>query len=386
MSRHRVPYLAATASLILSLPSPTLMAQPPPAARAGGAGGLGTNLLGLVTNPAVQAELKATEAQKAHLKALSEQDEEQRLRWLERMGIGRPDVAGNRGDGKSRGGGDPPGRAVGTGGGRRLDNSPDAEQQDPFATMLEARQQIQRSTERSIARILSQAQYARARQIQLQTEGPAALLRPEMQERLYLSEDQVAEILELMQERRQSMRETRDARNALRESALDRDPALGRLKEQLAWNVPQVRNGVDDPVGQDGRRNDPGNNPAYREARNQARRRFDEDRESQKQMATFRAQDEAIEKQFNAALYSSILTRRQSQAYRKMLGAPFNPPRSPGVAKGGPNRPDAARGARATAATSEMGAASRPQGQATAKPRRMSLREQRGLGPSDDRP
>ncbi len=415
MPRSRVAFLAATTSLSLSLLIQTPMAQQPTAARSGKPGVLTANLLALVTNPAVQAELKLTEAQKAQLNALGEKDEEQRLRWFERMGIGRPDATGNRGDGKNRAGGDPArqagrsrpagqpsGNSNGTGGGRGLDNPPDPEQQDPFAAMLESRLRIQQSTERSIARILSQAQYARARQIQLQVEGPGALLRSDMQERLFLDEDQIAQIRELMQARQRALRETRDARSALRQAALDRDPTLGHLNEQLAQNAPQSRDAVVDrgqQGGRNGRTNRPGNDPAYREARNQAIRKFDEDPENQKQMAAFRAEEKRIEKLFKAALHSKVLTRRQSQAYTKLLGAPFDPTRLPGGANGGrrgggsggnpggtstAKTPVAGGGDRATTVTSEEEASGQPKSQATAEARRGNLRERRGLGTSDD--
>ena len=55
-----------------------------------------------------------------------------------------------------------------------------------------------------------------------------------MQERLSLDEDQVAELRDLMLERQRALRETRDARGALRQAALDRDPTLSHLNERLA--------------------------------------------------------------------------------------------------------------------------------------------------------
>ena len=95
-------------------------------------------------------------------------------------------------------------------------------QQNPFLAMLESRQAIDQATERSIARILSQAQYARARQIQLQVQGPAALFRSDIRERLFLDEDQVTLLRELMLEQQNTLRELQDARRLLREAAFAR--------------------------------------------------------------------------------------------------------------------------------------------------------------------
>jgi hypothetical protein len=262
MACYRVKILAMTMALSRSFLGLTLMAQQPTAAGSGGLGVLGANLLALVTNPVVQEHLKLTEEQKAQLKALAEWENEQRLQWLERMGVQRPDGVESREDSRSREGqpaqigpgGRPASHSNRTGRRHVPDNPDEPEQQPSFETMLETRLRLQQSTERSIARILSQSQYARVRQIQLQAEGPGALLRPDIQKRLLLDEEQTAQIRALMLERRRALRETRNARGTLKQAALDR---------------------------------------------------------------------KMIEKRFNAALHSEVLTRRQSQAYGKMLGAPF---------------------------------------------------------------
>lgn len=306
MPRHRAAFLAATTSLGLSLSAPTLMAQQP-------TGRLGGDLPTLAANRSVQAELKLTPEQTKQLAALGEKGEEQRQRWLGQMGLA-------------------------TGGGRDRD-APDEPAEPPsFEAMLESRRERQQSAERAIGRILSKAQYARLRQIQLQVEGPAALLRPDLQERLNMSEEQVAQLQELFQERRRAERATRDAANARRKAALDRDATLRQLRER--------------------------NDPAYRAALAEARRKLDRSPEDRKQVEAFRAEDDRIERQFQAVLHAKVLTRRQSLAYKKMLGAPFDP----------------AASARPTTTPTASPTAAKP------RPKPPTLRERRGLGTSDDRP
>ena len=77
--------------LVLSFPS---MAQQPATNVAVGPGIVSANLMGLVTHPAVQKELKMTYEQKSQLKRLSTKEEEQRLQWFQRMGISRTERAG----------------------------------------------------------------------------------------------------------------------------------------------------------------------------------------------------------------------------------------------------------------------------------------------------
>ena len=351
MPRHRAAFLAATTSLGLSFLGPALTAQQPPGGGPSGSGAVGRSLLTLVNNRAVQAELKVTPEQKSHLESLSDKADQQRQRWFAQMGLAAP-------------------------GGDRNRVAPGGPAQPPsFEAMVESRREMQQSVERAVARILSKAQVARIRQIQLQLEGPAALLQPELQERLNLNEDQVAMLRELLQERRQTQRATRDAANARRQAALDRDPTLRRLREQMAQDARQAANGADDPGGQNGgaaRRKSPANDPAYRAALAEARRKLDRDPENRKQTEALRADEERIERQFQSVLHTKILTGRQSQAYKKMLGAPFDPA--------------AGRGDRATAATPAKPPSNQTASRPAAKPKPQSLRERRGLATPDDRP
>ena len=348
MNRHAVAFLTAVSFFCQS--ALNLMAQQPSALTSRRPGVISTNILALVTNPVVQAELKLSEGQKAKLKDLSDHDEEQRQRWFERMGIARAKTAERRPDRTSGRSGDQlskserpvrarrgptvrasadmdfEGNLVGATGGRNPDLPIDTDQTDPVATMLESRREIQVLSERSIARILSKAQYARVRQIQLQLAGPAALLQSEMVERLALDEGQVASIRELIRERHGALRATLDTRNALRHAAVDRDPAVTRFHMLAAQSSLVLEEAPNNQRNRAEEANRIRNNPTYLEARSEALRRFDKDPQALKQMAALRAQDEKIEMTFNAALHSKVLTRKQSDVYKRMLGSPFNSP------------------------------------------------------------
>src|SRR5262249_29581464 len=136
------------------------------------------------------------------------------------------------------------------------------------------------------------------------------------------------------------------------------------------------------------------NDPAVRDAMKQ----FFERPETKAKMAEFQSQDEKINTQFTAAA-NRILTKRQSAAYKKMQGAPFDLSKIRG---GGPpwarnanaNESAASKAGsdnqastRSTAGTDDAAVtpATQPStAKSTAKPKRKSLRELRGIpGKSD---
>ncbi len=71
-------------------------------------------------------------------------------------------------------------------------------QQEQRAAMREAMNQLQQVAEQSLVKIIGTPAYGRLKQIQLQLQGPSALLQPEMIEKLNLSEEQVEQLQELM--------------------------------------------------------------------------------------------------------------------------------------------------------------------------------------------
>jgi hypothetical protein len=112
--------------------------------------------------------------------------------------------------------------------------------------------------------------------------------------------------------------------------------------------------------------------------------------ETKAKMEEFQAQDEKLNNQFMAAA-NRVLSRRQSAAYKKMLGAPFDlaqlrggPGRrfGGGGRNGNGNQADAAKAGSASPAPATNPDA--PQTTSTTKPRRKSLRELRGVPEKSD--
>ena len=120
----------------------------------------------ILMNPQVQAELKLTEDQVAKLR--------EALRPA--GGPGGPGGAGGRG---------------GFGGGA-----------DP-----QAREQMRLEQEKKIKEILSAEQYKRYQEISLQLEGPAALARKEIADKVGLSDSQREKIQAILEEQRATMRD-----------------------------------------------------------------------------------------------------------------------------------------------------------------------------------
>ena len=234
----------------------------------GGPGGPGGNLLMLAGNEAVQKELKLTDKQKAQVKKISEESNTSGRRLPE------PPPAGRRGknqaaqeaqaeaaDGQQA---DPSLDARGSGAGNPLINSLNTrgyqppiyagqQLEDPAppsraskprpgtrATMHQAQgwqmmraamERLQNETERELGRALDKNQVKRLKEIQLQVEGPFAVLRPEIAEKLELGEEQVAR-----RSRRSRTRATRRRRRP------------GRGPRRLR-RLPEVPAGQQQPAG-----------------------------------------------------------------------------------------------------------------------------------------
>src|SRR5262249_26054700 len=110
------------------------------------------------------------------------------------------------------------------------------------------------------------------------------------------------------------------------------------------------------------------------------------------------AQDEKLNTQFTAAA-NRIMTKRQSAAYKKMLGAPFDlskirdggPPwarnanaNGSAASKAGSNNQASTRSTAATNNAAETTATKPSTAKSTAKPKRKSLRELRGIPDKSD--
>jgi len=269
-------------------------------------------------------------------------------------------------------GGNGPGGPGGNGpGGRGNRGQQDPERAQRFSQMMEAMNEIQQSSEQSLARILDRGQYSRLKQIQLQAEGLSALLRPDMAEKLNLSDEQIQQIGGLINEGRQAQRDNGRAWGEMVRAAVP-PPATGG-----------AQNGQN---GNNGRQGGPNfRDPAYRDAM----QKFMERPETKAKMEQMRSQNDKILHQVTAEV-NRVLGRRQAAAYKKMLGAPFELARlTGGRGQGQGNRDRDASAANATSkgqasgATEESAtakpAAPKASSSSTAKAKRKSLRELRGL-------
>ncbi len=126
----------------------------------------------LLMNASVQKELNLTEDQKEQIQALAPAG----------RGPGGPPQGGQRG-GEGRQGGGPPQGGRGAGG-----------------------PGDQGEMEKKIKAILSSAQYKRYQEISLQQQGASAISRPEVAEKLGITEAQHEQIREIMESNRQNMR------------------------------------------------------------------------------------------------------------------------------------------------------------------------------------
>jgi hypothetical protein len=378
----------------------------------GGPGGPFGSAVGLASNPGVQEELKLKDDQKAKIKSLADRLNEQMRELREQMGFGRrPDqnnngpgggqnqAGRNRGDvpqnpnnqGQGNVGQGPPGggnfgqnggnfgrTGRGFGGG-----PPDPETQQRFQMMREATQELQQSAEQSLAKLVGKAPFARIKQIQLQLEGPGALVRDDMAEKLLLDEPQVEMIRELLDEHRQAQREMWTSRRQFFVQARGNNPDPNRANQGGNGGNPgdgaNADNGAQRP-----------NRPRFDP---EAFRKTMEDPAIQAKMAEFREMDQKLGDQLSIAV-NKVLTPRQRNNYKKMIGAPFDRSKLGGPPWAQPGR----NGSNQTAATNGNRPASATKGQSSsakdnenapaqqqrpaARPRRKSLRELRGIGES----
>jgi hypothetical protein len=411
----------------------------------GGPGGPGGSLLSLASNPAVQEDMKLKDKQKAQIKSLNDKFSVQSREIWGQMGGGFGGPGGPGGPGGGPGGAPD---AQGKGGRRRGQNGQDAQanggfaggndgqgqvqdpngpggnqnqgggggrgnrgpggQQDPeraqrFALMREAMDELTQSAETSLGKILDKTQVTRLKQIQLQLQGPGAILREDMMEKLGIDESQIQMLEEVRSEHRDAQRENRRARGDM-------------MKAVFAKAMPIRNNGQN---GDDAENGGPGGNNGNGNGRNggrgnrgrpdpEAMKKAMEDPQVQAQMDQMRTQDDKLENQFSLAI-AKVLTPRQRALYKKMLGAPFDRSKMGGGGPwGGPrgNGPGNPATAKAGATAGKTGAtaktnpdddadetapAAKPATPAPAKakatttaPRKKSLRELRGSSDSND--
>jgi len=400
----------------------------------------------LAGNDAVQKELKLSDKQKAQVKKISEESNTRRQTVFQNLRQ-QADAAKNQAAQEAQAEGadgqqiDPSLAARGSGAGNPLINSLNSrgyqppiyggqQLEDPAAAqqaqaqargnaaqaqgwemMRTAMERLQNESERELGRALDKNQAKRLKEIQLQVEGPFAVLRPEITEKLELGEEQVAQIHEIQNESNQARRQA---------MAAGRNVFAGFRKNQQGNNNQAAANPADPnaPAGQaQNGNNGNGNGNGNGRGRNgrggnangrggpggggpggrgnfdpEAMRKYMEQPEVKSQMEQMRKQQDQIRDQSYAQVYK-VLDRRQSSAFKKMLGKPFDVDsitngffrgpgqRGPGGGAGAAAKSDTAKADNAEAADtqakdSDQAAKSRP---ATGQ-RRQSLRERRGLG------
>jgi hypothetical protein len=300
------------------------------------------------------------------------------------------------------------------GGGGRGNRGPGGQPQDPeraqrFAMMRQAMDELTQTAEASLGKILDKSQVARLKQIQLQLQGPGAILREDMMEKLGIDESQI-QMLEGVRS---------DYRDAQRENGRARRDVMKAVFAKANPNQNNGQNADDAADGGDGGNNANGKNANGNNGRNggrgnrgrpdpEAMKKAMEDPQVQAQMEQMRTQDQKLENQYSVSI-AKALTPRQRALYKKMLGPPFDRSKMGtggpwgGPRGNGPGNPATAKAGATNAKTAttttkantedeadEAAPAAKPATPAPAKtkattaPRKKSLRELRGSSDSND--
>jgi hypothetical protein len=390
----------------------------------GGPGGPGGSLLSLASNPAVQEDMKVKDKQKAQIKTLSDKFNVQSREIWTQMGGGpggpggpgggppggAPNAQGKGGrrqgqNGQGNGNGqadvqvaqgnggfggvdngqiqdpnapgfDPNqgqagGGQGGQGGGGRGNRGPGG-QQDPgraqqFAMMREAMDELTQGAEASLGKILDKTQATRLKQIQLQLQGPGAILREDMMEKLGIDESQIQMLDEVRSNYRTAQRENGQARRDVMKAVFKAIP-----NQNNGQNADDAANGGNG--GNNGNGNAANGNGGNGNGRNggrgnrgrldpEAMKKAMEDPQIQAQMEQMNTQDQKLENQFSLAI-AKVLTPRQRALYKKMLGAPFDKSK---MGTGGPWGGRGGNGPGGNPATAKAGATAGKTATATTK-------------------
>jgi hypothetical protein len=405
----------------------------------GGPGGPGGNLVMLASNEVVQKELKMTDRQKALVKRVSDEQNTKRREVFQNL---RQQTAAAKAqavqeaqaqaaaaqidpslDARGAAAGNPLVSALNQRGGRpqifggqTLDDPAAAQQAQQALAQAQvnavqaqgwqmtrqAMEELQHESERDLTRALDKNQFQRLKQIQLQVEGPFAVLRPEIAERLELSEEQVAQIQEIQNESNQARREAFTANREIfagfrKNQGGGGNPAAADTNGDQAQNAnPQAGNGNPQTANGRGRNGRSGNAAGGRGGPGgrgrfdpEAMRKYMEQPEVKTKMDQMRKQQDLIRDQSYAQVYK-VLDRRQTSAFKKMLGKPFDVDslmagffRGPGQRNGqgaGPSQKNETAKDDTAKAGESSKSSSTPTSKSATAPRRQSLRERRGLG------
>ena len=102
-----------------------------------------------------------------------------------------------------------------------------AVQAQGWQMMREAMQELQQESEGNLAKVLDKNQVKRLKEIQLQVEGPAAVIREDVAEKLEINEEQHAEIQAILNEANTARRQIMQKNFQLIRSLMPNQPAGG---------------------------------------------------------------------------------------------------------------------------------------------------------------
>jgi len=434
-------------------------AQPPPGGQRGGRGQRGggpdgpdSNLIALAGNDAVQKELKLTDRQKAKVKQISDDQNKKRdevFQQLRQQTDMAKAQAAQQAQAEALQGGqiDPSVDARGSGAGNALAGAlnsrgyqpqvyggrvqggqvdpavqqqaaqfrgrqaADAVQAQGWQMMREAMQELQQESEGNLAKVLDKNQVKRLKEIQLQVEGPAAVIREDVAEKLEINEEQHAEIQTILNEANTARRQIMQKNYQLIRSLMPNQPAGGNpptadgqpdpnaaADADAAATAGGAQGGEAGQPGQGGRGGRGGRGGANGQNRPrvdpEAMQKIMEQPEAKAKMEETRKEQQQLRDREYAMVYKAM-DRRQVSVFKKMLGKPFDVESvmGGGFMRGGPGgrrngaignanqttaaaKADTAKTTPAANADSSAASTTKP----ATTPRRQSLRERRGLG------
>jgi hypothetical protein len=330
----------------------------------------GDSLLSLSTRSAVQEELKLSDKQKAELNNLNEDYAQQRRMLFESMrpkGAGRGNGrrgqngntngqnANNAAPGAINNGGIPAGGINGGGvaanslnpytSGYALNpytlNQPQAVnpqqiqagQQNEWQVRFQAMSQLDQQATSRLTRILNKKQIQRLSQIQIQSQGIQALLRPDVADKIQLDETQVEAIQGVINERRSAQRELFAKQANLFRSFRGRTNGANANGNGSNGAASQSANGSGTNAGprdaanvgnnqggdQGNRRRGGFGGPPDREAM----KKFFEQPEVKAQLDQAQTDRDKLESRATQEAYK-VMTRYQVASFKKLQGAPFD--------------------------------------------------------------
>ena len=194
----------------------------------GGPGGWGGGtVFGLVSNKAVQDELKLTDKQKDQIKKASAASDQMTQELMAKM----PNRRGGRGNQNQEPQVDEEGNPI---------PPPTREE------IQEAFQNVRGEAEGALAKILKKEQRTRLSEIDLQRAGTSAFMRPEVVERLGIDEEQQAQMQEVLGDSRQMTMELwRGMRENMPQPPLDAQGKVDREAMKAQMETPEAKKAME---------------------------------------------------------------------------------------------------------------------------------------------